>query len=295
MIYKFDQLTERMLYDESPLFGTDGDGFHVGQLKLLFTEVMFISKFLDKSPKKVVYVGAGSDGYHNTYLADMFPQIQFDLWDAGTFSVEDRPNIKIFKRYFKNEDAYNYAGEKAILFMSDIRNLAIANNREDLEAYDKIIEGDMIKQMKWTQIIKPMASYLKFKLPIKPQFFDYFKGTIYLQPFGPYSSESRILVTKYDAMVTYDSYEFDEKLVYFNSFMRNKEDSYKKWKKIMEKHDIINCWNTAYAFNILKYYLKKNNRKYDHEAIGGLYMDIMVFYRKRFEKKAVQLFNIKSN
>lgn len=49
----------------------------LGQLKLLITEIMFLVK-VSKHGDKVVYVGA-AEGYHSGYLADMFPDLHFDL------------------------------------------------------------------------------------------------------------------------------------------------------------------------------------------------------------------------
>ena len=49
--------------------------------------------------KKVVYVGA-AEGYHTAYLADMFSDFKFDLWDQREFDIKDRPNITLFNRLF---------------------------------------------------------------------------------------------------------------------------------------------------------------------------------------------------
>src|SRR3989337_580684 len=129
MIYKYSQLSndERMNYDEMRKIdcGHVGREIHLGQLKLLITELMFLSKKSEKG-NKVVYVGA-AEGYHTAKLADMFPQLTFELWDPGKFTVLKRDNIKIFNAFFTTKNAQDYAHEgNNILFISDIRNLEIS-------------------------------------------------------------------------------------------------------------------------------------------------------------------------
>jgi len=298
MRYKYEHLTERIPYFEvqqkRKKMNENDIGHHIGQLKLLFSEILFISKFIEMKPTKVLYVGAGSDGYHNSYLADMFPEIQFDLWDPGKFVVSPKPNIKIFNKFFRNDSADKYAndvknGEK-LLFMSDIRNLEIANNRENLDKIDRIVIADMNDQMNWSRIIRPIASYLKFRLPYKIEKFRYFRGPVYLQPFSPLSTEARIVVTNFDDMKMYDSIEFDEKMAYFNHVIRSKKIKYKKWRNIMEKYNIINNWDSAYCFHILYYYLTKTNKNNSEESVAKLFLDIVDFYRKYNSKKADKLF-----
>lgn len=298
MKYRYDQLSERVPYLEIHKKQRDHRkydiGVHIGQLKLLLSEVLFICKFIDSKPTKILYIGAGSEGYHNTFLADMFPEILFDLWDPGRFNVEDRQNIKIFNKFFRDNDAKKYAddvkkGEK-ILFMSDIRNLEIAKERDNLSKSDKIVMADMNDQLNWSRIIRPIASYLKFRLPYNAEKFRYFEGPIYLQPFSPLSTEARIIVTNFDSMKTYDTKEYDDKMAYFNHLIRSKKLKYKKWRNVMEKHKIINNWDTSYTFHILYFYLTKMGKNNGDEDVVKLFMDIINFYRLMNDKKAEQLF-----
>jgi len=287
MKYRYDQIDKRIPYMNE----NRNIGVHIGQLKLLFSEVFFISKFLKMNPKKVVYVGAGSDGYHNTYLSKMFPQIQFDLWDPGKFNVEERPNIKIYNKFFNDSEAKKYEPEgKDILFMSDIRNLSIANERDNFDKSDKIVMADMNNQMRWVKLIKPIASFLKFRLPYITKSFDYFTGKIYMQPYSPITSEARIIVKNIDKIKTYDANEYDEKMSYFNNYIRY-ETKEKRWTNIMNKYNIINNWDNSFAFYILRYYLKKTNKPNNDEDVASLFMDIIDFYRKLNKTKADNLFN----
>ena len=297
MIYKYDQLSQRISYNQALKINKyENKYFHIGQLKLLFCEIFFISKFLHKNPIKVVYVGAGSEGFHNTLLADLFPSIKFDLWDPGQFNVEKRPNIEIFNNFFTDIDAKEYAKQNSskILFMSDIRNLEIAEYKkgddDSNRKMDQIVINDMDNQMKWTKIINPMASYLKFRLPYFTDKFEYFSGTIYLQPYSPSSTENRIIVTNYSELKTYNVKEYDEKMSYFNFFIRP-VIKYKKWKNIMNKHKIINNWDNSYAFHILHYYLLKTKKKTDDDNVAKLFMRCINFYNKLNDRKTARLFS----
>ena len=117
-------------------------------------------------------------------------------------------------------DAEEYGKDgNNILFISDIRNVEIGVAKLFIESdntYDQIIEDDNTKQYRWVNAIKPIAAYLKFRPAYSPGTTKYFSGKIYLQPYSPLSTETRLLVTDYDKMVDYDNIEFDEKLAYFN-------------------------------------------------------------------------------
>lgn len=282
MIYKYSQLKERSKYDKK----YDKIIMHFGQLKLLFSEMLFLSKYSEDG-NKVLYIGAAS-GYHISLLADLFPKLTFDLWDAGKFNLEQRDNIKIFHKYFTNSDAQEYKKEgKNILLISDIRNLDIQKYRHNMKELDKLITSDMNKQKEWTQIIKPKAAYLKFRLPYEKGTTEYFDGKIYLQPFSPQSTESRILVTDYNKMKKYDNTEFDEKLAYVNCCIRGSNDKYDMWDKIMDEYNIVNNWDTTYAFYIIAYYLRKQNKGSD---VGKLFKEIIEYHEKDNKNKYKNLY-----
>jgi hypothetical protein len=176
-IYKYAQLTARMPFAE---FSKSSCGqskkIHMGQLKLLISEIMFLSK-KSHPGNKVLYVGA-AEGYHTAYLANMFPHLTFDLWDPGRFHIEDRPNIKIFNRFFTHEDAKKYISQGYnTLFISDIRNLEIAESiKTDVKRADDIIEEDNKKQLEWVHIINPICAFLKFRPPYRSGKTEYLGG-----------------------------------------------------------------------------------------------------------------------
>ena len=291
-IYKYSQLTERIPYSKIQENICVSKKLHLGQLKLLMSEILFLTKKAEKG-NKVLYVGA-AEGYHISKLADMFPFLQFDLWDPGRFKLEMRPNIKIYNNFFTNDDAYEYKKEENnILFISDIRNLDIAkyqtdeSNTELENKIDNIIENDNNKQLKWVQIIKPKYAYLKFRLPYRPGISKYIKGTIYLQPYAPISTEVRLLTNDYNKLVDYDNVEHDERMAYFNCFIRN-NTNLSRFKKIMKKYNIKNIWDNYLCFYILYLYLDKIHNipksKLDDET-AKLFLDIINFLNKKYIDK----------
>lgn len=284
-VYKYSQLTERKPFIRSAEKTIITSNMHLGQLKLLISEIMFLAK-VSKPGNKVVYVGA-AEGYHIGYLADMFPELHFDLWDKSKFSVENKKNITIFNKFFMDSDAYDYSekNKNNILFMSDIRNLQIKRYNEDIVNYDYVIDDDNSKQYRWVKTIKPIAAFLKFRPPYSPGKIKYFDGKIYLQPYSPLSTETRLLVFNYDKEIEYDNVEFDEKLAYFNDIIRQNKNIESKWEKIIKENKIKYNWDNIYAFYVISFYLdKKKNIKNDNETLK-LFNDMVKYLQIRYGKK----------
>ena len=75
----------------------------------------------------------------------------------------------LVKQFFTNETATQWAGRNDVYFMCDIRQLTY-NREEDLtedvkRRNEDIVWGDMLSQQEWVKIIKPVKSFLKFRLP----------------------------------------------------------------------------------------------------------------------------------
>lgn len=292
-VYKISQLDKRISFREGKQIFTQSnyESFHLGQIKLLYSEILFLTK-CSKPNNKVLYVGS-AEGYHIAFLADMFPELHFDLWDPGKFSVEPRKNITIYNKFFTDDIALKYKKQgHNILFMSDMRTLEIGKfkNEEDIHKADEIIITDMNNQMKWVQMIKPIYAYLKFRLPYEKPTMEYLNGTIYLQPYSPFSTESRLLTNNYDNLVTYDAVENDEKMAYFNTFIRP-TTTYDRWENVLEKYDIKNNWDNNYALYILDYYLRTIKNINDDAEVGKLFMDVVYFHKKRYGRKYDIIFN----
>lgn len=251
MIYKYSQLTNKLAYSEI-VEEKKHRHLHSGQAKLLFSEILFLTKYYAEDAI-VLYVGAAA-GYHIPNLSDLFPKLTFHLYDPSRFGIKPTDKIKIFNKKFTDDIALSYAN-KRILFISDIRTFENIKDATE-EEYDRIIDTDMSWQLSWVKIINPIAASLKFKLVTTPGQTNYFDGTIYLQPYNRQSAEARLIVTNTQKFKSYDNAEYDEKNVYFNWRTRLEFKSI-ELADIMKKYSIANNWDNAYALFIMLYYCQK--------------------------------------
>ncbi|XWV25695.1 hypothetical protein QJ857_gp0020 [Tupanvirus soda lake] len=291
--YKYSQIANnhRTSYKKSLELCKGKVKLHLGQLKLFFTELLFLTIHARKNDR-VLYVGA-APGYHITKLAALFPEVNFDLWDPRQFEVESRPNIRLFNYFFTDDAAHTYTQNKErILFMCDMRTTKISKLKKQIEKMDEIVDDDMNMQRKWCQIIKPAYAYLKFRLPYGIPKTKYLPGTIYLQPYTKISTECRLMTNNYEENILYDNIAFEEKLAYHNGYTRCNSKHYNKFKKIMEKNDINNNWDNALALHITHFYLKNIKNDNTMEAVEKLYMDIIDYHIKKYGNKYNVIFKI---
>ena len=229
---------------------------HWGQKKLLLSEIQFftrICKTLNTKSLKdfaVVYIGSAG-GHHLPILYNLFPDLIWLLYDPAPFSKEvmkhptKDKSVFVYNMYFTDDTLdhvrKNCQGRK-ILFISDIR----------VETKEEDIIKDMRNQAFWgTELNSPYMLH-KFRLPyeeletipksnlqfklndklfINPNLkitknnnMLYLKGDIYLQIFPPpYSGELRLFVEqkngKYE-FAEYDYLDIENRLIYFNSYIR---------------------------------------------------------------------------
>lgn len=167
---------------------------HWGQRKLLFSEIEFLA-FYGTPGCTVVYAGA-APGTHTNFLSEvMFPSYNWVLVDPAPFDAKPTGKITIRNEFFDDKLAEEFAGQN-VLFVCDIRSM-------DSSMPDHVKEErvfiDMEAQMRWTQIMKPVASVLKFRMPYKPGVTKYLDGRIHFPIWsGRTSSESRLVVTQED-------------------------------------------------------------------------------------------------
>jgi hypothetical protein len=223
---------------------------HWGQRKLLLTEI----DFLNRLPKKkciVIYAGA-ADGRHIPILVDMYPHVEFHLYDPRTFyhGLDNHHNIRLNLFYggaknkgsskstssisktnnqfgwFTDEVASWYAvrdtkvvGNRELYFISDIRTIP-----SDIE-----VEINNRQQEEWVRIMKPLKSMLKFRVRYpslgESRDYKYLQGEVHLQCWAPiYSTETRLLVdiSKNGDFPnsTWDTVRYERNLAWFNQIMR---------------------------------------------------------------------------
>jgi len=197
---------------------------HWGQLKLMLSEVEFLTLVYkrykeanDTRPIYIVYAGS-APGDHMPMLADMFPMMQFELYDPNEFKIKEIiPNINTYTDkagWFTDEVAELWKDDsKYVCFISDIRTFP-ANN-------ETIIEN-MTDQRRWWDIIKPELSMFKFRLPWTTEKTEYMEGDIYLQVYPPITStETRLIVKKDAPIIKYDNTKYEEQCYYHNMVTRN--------------------------------------------------------------------------
>lgn len=285
--YKYSQLdkTKRMTFDEAVNACTK---MHNGQLKLFYTELLFLTKCASKGDT-VLYVGA-AEGYHTGLMASLYPDLTFSLWDSRPFDIEMRSNIQLNNRYFTDDDAKALSKSgKNILFICDIRDLDIGNSKDDSVKMDKIVMEDMRLQENWCRIMNPKAAFLKFRITYDASNFDYLTGTLFLQPYIHVSAELRLLTTDYNTRITYNAKEIDEVMAYFSANQRCRFNDYGPWTVIMRTYNIKTTWNNAFALLIIKCFLEKQNKLSSIDDIIDTFKKITKYHSDHYGEKVIKL------
>ena len=198
---------------------------HWGQLKLMLSEVEFLTLVYkrykeanDTRPIYIVYAGS-APGDHMPMLADMFPMMQFELYDPNEFKIKEIiPNINTYTDkagWFTDEVAELWKDDsKYVCFISDIRTFP-ANN-------ETIIEN-MTDQRRWWDIMNPELSMFKFRLPWTTEKTEYMEGDIYLQVYPPITSTETRLIVKKDAKLKIYDHKIYEEQCFYHNINRNKQ------------------------------------------------------------------------
>jgi len=280
---------------------------HWGQRKLFFSELEFFSmcaKHTDLSNCCVLYVGAAS-GTHTNLLIEMFPEINWILYDPNKFDIrKDYPNVDIHTKkdgFFtddKIKDVLNnkLLGSRKLLFICDMR----------LESTEEQIYKEMITQQRWIIKLGAFMYILKMRVPydhlkdhsyditdikdkiinydeIVKEFgigkFPYLKGKLVTQVWAPlWSAEMRLIGKSYNNMYKmqmFDTKEYEETALYFNEVDRLKDNYiYGKSKKV-KKHLLFydDSYKKVTEYYIVRKYLKdvRKVNSFD-ETIKEMYM-----------------------
>lgn len=246
--------SRRLKYGEGKKNEESLSKIHYGQRKLLLSEIEFITNYYDEldkdKPKIFLYVGAAA-GYHIYYLAQLFPELEFHLYDENKFykKLYELPNVKIFSHYLTNKIAKTYKN-KNLFFYCDIGNLRIVKEYpKSIKKSNKIVSDNRKFQMELYKIINPKKALLKFRLPWSGGYTEYLDGDIYFQVWqGKYSTESRLVPN--GKMKKYDNLVYEDRMYYFNKITRRK----------YYKHDIPcygHCYDCRSEIEIIRNYLKK--------------------------------------
>lgn len=265
----------RKQYKERPLIFKKA--IHWGQLKLMLCEIEFLLYCEDHAKQTktdnitVVYAGA-APGIHIQTLGELFPNVQFILYDRSKFEIVETNNIKIINKYFTNDDAKSYSSRNDVYFISDIRTIPISDNT---------VIKDMNTQKQWYTIMNPQLSLLKFRLPWKLGKTAYMEGTIQIQPFvGPSSSETRLLVKQNAPLIYYDNIVYEEQLCYHNNVVRESCHFLRDFETLDSVRtlyrDLDCCYDCTSLIHILMSYIThKNIPNEDNDGLKKLIKQII--------------------
>ena len=200
---------------------------HFGQLKLLLSEIDFLSQ-LPNEPILVLYAGAGP-GDHVPLLSQMFENFYFMLVDP-VFSGKERiriiihPSDRIILRatLFDDKIIDEFKNIPNKVLISDIRSVPAGESDYEKE-FEKNVIFDMKLQAEFFEKLYRPFSLLKFRLPYTEKKTEYLDGDLYFQAFPKETStEMRLIPHRDGRKKTYDNIEVEEKMFYFNTEYRNK-------------------------------------------------------------------------
>ena len=225
---------------------------HWGQRKLLLSEIDLLNRIDKNTNWLVVYAGA-AEGRHIRILVDMFPNTTFHLYDPNKFStiLEGVSNIKfnIYNKegFFTDDVAHIYKSMENIIFISDIRtNTDETGFKEDQEM-----------QKRWVEIINPVWCMLKYKMPYpiydkEKDKYQYLNGLVRLQCWAPsLSAETRLISSRPYSYKTWDTYEYEQNLSWYNMVLRNTDFSDYNLKELGIDGNLRSVWSKHVDLDVL--------------------------------------------
>lgn len=223
---------------------------HDGQLKLLISEILFLTEH-SQPGDTVLYAGAAPGVHIDCLRSFLFPWLQYVLVDPRGFKVKTSENTVIRQEFFTDKMAQEYQDTAGLLFISDVRT------QEQIDTQS--VQADMNAQMQWHRLMKPRAGLYKMRLPYHSGRGDthltYMKGQLLLQPFaGQTSSETRLVVVgDGTAEQQYSQRNYDSRLYYHNT--RNRCSL---WDiPCARQMDRDRCWDCAGYRFALSHYLER--------------------------------------
>jgi hypothetical protein len=201
---------------------------HIGQIKLLLSEISFLTLFLNEKENPIVVYAGAAPGNHIPILSDLFPEIEFHLYDPAPFKIKQTNKIKIYNQYFLDKDASQWTNKDNVYFISDIRTSDFRFVSEE-ENEDEIL-NNMKMQAKWVDIINPVQSLLKFRLPyaiekVRKKYgetIEYFDGYVFFQAYAGQSSTETRLVPIKGTKKLWNFKIYESQMFYLNSVVREK-------------------------------------------------------------------------
>lgn len=291
LVYKFDHLVHFTNYDmsvNSKLYRTTGlikrtsDRIHyefdIDEFKMCLMNILFLSKY-SKDNDIILYIGCG-ENYHIDILCELFPTLEFHLWDIKFIAKYNNKNIKMFEKKIELSDIELYKS-KNVLLITDLRPLdyIYKDNRTNCKSF---AFNSMDYQMKWIKILNP--KFMSLRLNIGKDELEHINGVIYLSPFSKIKLDIRIFSKNddIDSLRIYDKQEIENKLNYFNFYIRPSLITDSKWVSLYTNYNFKNIWDNNIAFYVLDKYLKSKKDHFDNETIAKLYIHIYKFLKGKY-------------
>jgi ubiquinone/menaquinone biosynthesis C-methylase UbiE len=237
---------------------------HWGQRKLLLGEIEFLTIFMNKNVANNVYVvyAGSAPGTHIIYLAQLFPMINFELYDPRAFDTRLSGNskIKTYQQYFTDDVARKWVStdkqhlDKTILFISDIRT-GCHDTMTPAEV-EEHVKTDHEWQKQWYSIMKPKMAMFKFRLPWDDNTTTYLAGDIHIQAYPPVTSTETRLIVYDDTTKQYDNRAYEERMFHFN--LRTRALEYENCLSHItpaDKEYLTNEYDSVAEIEILKNYI----------------------------------------
>jgi len=199
----------------------DYPNYHIGQLKLLISEIFFLTQKLNNLNEYCICVYIGSaGGFHIPVLANMFPNILFMLYDGAKHYINPTYNIIIHQELFLEPNVKLFK-DVDVYFISDIR---VAD--QDYYKFERNVYIDNLLNRHIVMSLDPKKSLLKFRFPFEIENEDekiYLSGKFLLQTFAPNkSAETRLIPFSNGDLVEGDPKKYEEQMFYFNTEYRNR-------------------------------------------------------------------------
>lgn len=262
------------------------DNMHIGQRKLLVSEIQLLNAYYSTKPKKdptILYIGS-APGTHLLVLTKLFPNVKFILYDGAKFDTKLSKNHKfeLHNEFFDDNKAKEYTDhDMPLLFVSDIRLTE--------EKFEAGVVRDMKMQEDWVRIIDPVMSLLKFRMSYDMKAGDkikYLKGTLLFGIWAkPLSGETRLLVKQEDnkKSVNYEFSAYEQTQFFHNKYVRQFcfKSAYNSFKGQMYEldNDYCPCYDCYAELSILADYIKLDSK---YIATNILYKAIEIMKPPRF-------------
>lgn len=238
---------------------------HWGQLKLMLSEIEFLTVHAPISGGDVVLVYPGSaGGHHIPFMSKLFPNVKFILYDPLPYAIKPDNKIEIYNEYFTDESAAIIKAKlrnAKLLLVSDIRSNEVKDQTH--EEVEKTVKFDQALQMSWYDILQPDAAMFKFRLPWDNTKTTYLEGKIYLPIFGPKTTtETRLWIGKDAKKVEYDNMKYENLCFEFN--IKQRTQLYKTVANVdseLNREGFCRCYDCAAEMMVLRDYLLMKNSK----------------------------------